>query len=62
MSSGNSVLRFEDVYFGHSEDRLLMENVSFSLRDGAKMTVMGQNGAGKSTMFKLILGELMPFK
>jgi ATPase subunit of ABC transporter with duplicated ATPase domains len=55
MSSGNSVLRFEDVYFGHSEDRLLMENVSFSLRDGAKMTVMGQNGAGKSTMFKLIL-------
>ena len=62
MSSGNSVLRFEDVYFGHSEDRLLMENVSFSLRDGAKMTVMGQNGAGKSTMFKLILGELVPFK
>ena len=62
MSSGNSVLRFEDVYFGHSEDRLLMENVSFSLRDGAKMTVMGQNGAGKSTMFKLILWELVPFK
>lgn len=62
MSSGNSVLRFEEVYFGYSEERMLLEEVSFSLRDGAKMTIMGQNGGGKSTMFKMILGELTPTK
>lgn len=62
MSSGNSVIRFEEVYFGYSEERTLLEEVSFSLRDGAKMTIMGQNGGGKSTMFKMILGELTPTK
>lgn len=62
MSSATTVLRFEEVYFGYSEERMLLEEVSFSLRDGAKMTIMGQNGGGKSTMFKMILGELTPIK
>jgi ATPase subunit of ABC transporter with duplicated ATPase domains len=34
--------------------------VSFSVKRGMKVTVMGQNGAGKSTIFKLITGSLHP--
>ena len=30
------------------------------MRDGSKITLMGQNGAGKSTIFKMITGELKP--
>jgi ABC-type polysaccharide/polyol phosphate transport system ATPase subunit len=35
-----------------------MDEVNFNVRKGAKITIMGQNGAGKSTMFKLINGTL----
>ena len=31
--------------------------VSFSVREGAKVTIMGQNGAGKSSIIKLLSGE-----
>lgn len=37
-----------------------MEEATFNIRSGSKITIMGQNGAGKSTMFKLITGELKP--
>jgi ATPase subunit of ABC transporter with duplicated ATPase domains len=35
----------------------LLDETSFSVREGAKITLMGQNGAGKSTIFKMITGE-----
>ena len=34
--------------------------MDFSVREGAKITLMGQNGAGKSTIFQLIVGDLKP--
>lgn len=57
---GDVVLRFSDVTFGYRERQPLLNEANFSLRERAKITLMGQNGAGKSTIFKLILGELMP--
>jgi len=62
MEQGNVILRFEDLTFGYMEDRPLLESVNFSVRENAKVTIMGQNGAGKSTIFKLILGEEKPNK
>jgi ATP-binding cassette ChvD family protein len=41
-------------------DRLLMENVNFSLPPGAIVGVIGPNGAGKTTLFKMIVGEEKP--
>lgn len=35
----------------------LLDETSFSVREGSKITLMGQNGAGKSTIFKMITGE-----
>lgn len=57
---GDVVLRFTDVSFGYREQQPLLSDVNFSLRERAKITLMGQNGAGKSTIFKLILSELTP--
>jgi ATP-binding cassette, subfamily F, member 3 len=60
MDHGNVIIRFSDVTFGYDEDHLTMEEASFSVRENAKITLMGQNGAGKSTLFKMITGELKP--
>lgn len=62
MEHGSVIVRFSDVTFGYDEKHLLMEEASFSVREGAKITIMGQNGAGKSTIFKMITGELKPLK
>ncbi|MEK7665623.1 MAG: ATP-binding cassette domain-containing protein [Patescibacteria group bacterium] len=62
MAQSNVVVRFEEVSFGYSTDNLVLDEASFSVREDTKLTVMGQNGAGKSTIFKLITGELKPDK
>ncbi|MFH1029708.1 MAG: ATP-binding cassette domain-containing protein [bacterium] len=54
------ILRFDDVSFEYLEKKPVLDEVSFSVRKGAKFTLMGQNGAGKSTIFSLIKGELKP--
>ncbi len=55
------ILRFDEVSFAYNDGKhpILVES-SFSLRQNTKITIMGQNGAGKSTIFKMITGELKP--
>lgn len=60
MPKDNVVLRFDNVSFEYRHGKPILEDVSFGLRRGAKFTLMGQNGAGKSSLFKLITGELQP--
>ncbi len=62
MAQGNVVVRFDDVTFGYTKEKPNLKEASFSVREDVKYTLMGQNGAGKSTMFKLITGELQPDK
>jgi ATP-binding cassette, subfamily F, member 3 len=61
-TKGNVILRFDDLTFEFVDKRPLMKDASFSVRENTKLTLMGQNGAGKSTMFQLITGELKPTK
>lgn len=56
--SDKSVLRFEDVTFKYSEIHTILDEANFSVKRGSKITLMGQNGAGKSSLFKMIMGEL----
>lgn len=55
MDHGNVIVRFDNVCFSYDE-KVILDEASFSIRENAKITIMGQNGAGKSTIFKLILG------
>jgi energy-dependent translational throttle protein EttA len=41
-------------------DRLLFENLSFSLPPGGIVGVIGPNGAGKTTLFRMITGREQP--
>lgn len=54
------ILRFSDVSFEYVHGKPLLDEASFSVRTGSRITLMGQNGAGKSSLFKLITGELKP--
>ena len=60
MSQNNVVIRFENVYFSYGEAKPILDGANFSVRENAKITIMGQNGAGKSTIFKLLSGDLRP--
>lgn len=60
MAKNETILRFEDVSFEYNTNKPILEEVSFSLRSESKITIMGQNGAGKSTIFGLITGILKP--
>ncbi len=57
MPQGNVILRFNKVSFEYGKNPILSET-DFSIREGSKITLMGQNGAGKSTIFQLIMGNL----
>jgi ATPase subunit of ABC transporter with duplicated ATPase domains len=54
---GDVIIRFSDASFDYGEKKHILDEVSFSMREGAKVALMGQNGAGKTTLFQLILGE-----
>ncbi|OGH69396.1 MAG: hypothetical protein A2754_00275 [Candidatus Magasanikbacteria bacterium RIFCSPHIGHO2_01_FULL_47_8] len=60
MSHGDVIVRFDEVSFNYSHNKPVLDETSFSVRENAKITIMGQNGAGKSTIFKMITGELTP--
>lgn len=60
IRSGDDLIRMEDVAFGYDTHHHLFENVQFHLRRGERASIVGLNGAGKSTFLKLITGECVP--
>jgi len=54
------VIRFNNVTFEYQDLKPILKEVNFSVHRGSKITLMGQNGAGKSTIFSLIRGALKP--
>jgi ATPase subunit of ABC transporter with duplicated ATPase domains len=58
--SGNTIIRFQDVSFEYGPNKPILDEINFTVRQGTKITLMGQNGAGKSTIFSLIIGTAKP--
>lgn len=51
----------KNVSFGY-DDRMVLENLNFQVNTGEQVTLAGRTGAGKSTIFKLLLGLYRPSK
>lgn len=48
------ILKFDQVSFRYGPNKPILNEVSFSIRQGMKVTLMGQNGADQSTIFDRI--------
>ena len=63
MAADSDVLvDFNNVTFSYDDDKNVVENLSFSIKKGEQVTLSGRTGAGKSTIFKLLLGLYEPGK
>ncbi len=60
VQAGEIVLKFEGVSFEFGHNKPILDEVDFTVRRGTKITLMGQNGSGKSTIFNLITGHYKP--
>jgi len=60
MSSDEVIIRFDKVSHEFGINKPILIEADFTVRRGSKITLMGQNGAGKSTIFGLITGHLKP--
>ena len=60
--SGVCPLKCENLAFGYSPNKILINNLTFDLSRGEKLLIVGENGIGKSTLLKLIVGYLTPLK
>ena len=59
VSSGNDVLEVKDLSMGYGE-RILFKDINFNIYRGEKVALIGANGIGKSTLFKIIMNEIVP--
>ncbi|MEG1311547.1 MAG: ABC-F family ATP-binding cassette domain-containing protein [Romboutsia sp.] len=57
--SGNDVLQIRDICMGYGE-RILFQDLDLDIYRGEKVALIGANGIGKSTLFKIIMNELIP--
>lgn len=60
MADNETIVRFSNVTFHFDFQKIILDEVNFSVRKGMKVALMGQNGAGKSTIFKLMTKALQP--
>ena len=52
------MIEFQNVSFSYETDRPVLQNLSFTIADGEAVGLIGANGAGKSTVMKVLLGLL----
>jgi len=55
-------IKCNNLTFGYDEENLLYENLSFDLSRGEKLLVVGENGIGKTTLLRIIMGYLKPLE
>lgn len=59
LNSGNDVLQVENLSKGF-DSNTLFQNLNFKIERGEKTAIIGENGCGKTTLFKIIMGKIKP--
>jgi len=60
MDSNNLIINIKDATFSYSENKFVLDNLSFQLHSGERIGMVGPNGSGKTTIFHIIMGLLSP--
>ena len=59
FKKANTIVEFENVTLAYG-NRIILDNISFTINEGQIFGMLGPNGVGKSTIFNLIVGNLSP--
>ena len=54
------LIQINNVSFGYPDSKLLFSNVEFGVTSKSRIVLLGENGNGKTTLVKLMLGDLEP--
>ncbi|MFO7600470.1 MAG: ABC transporter ATP-binding protein, partial [Candidatus Desulfacyla sp.] len=60
MDGLNLVIELENIHFGYDAGPPVLDDLTFSLREGEKVGLIGYNGSGKTTLLHIIMGLLKP--
>lgn len=61
LNNGKFTIKFVDVAFKYpSSEKLVLKNINLTIKSGERIAFVGENGAGKTTVIKLILGIYQP--
>ena len=61
-ASGQDIVKAEEITFGYEANETLFKDFSLRVDRGDRLAVVGRNGIGKTTLLRLLLGELSPQK
>jgi ATP-binding cassette subfamily F protein uup len=56
---GNKILEINNIDFSYP-DKLILDDFSYTFKKGEKCGIVGRNGTGKSTLLRLLVGEILP--
>lgn len=59
---GKKLLDAKNLFFSYSPETPLIQNISLEIEKGEKIAIIGKNGKGKSTLLKLLAGEMDPIQ
>ena len=60
INEGDTILEFKNINFSYNKGKQILHDISFKIQRGSIVSIVGRNGAGKSTISKLICGFYKP--
>jgi len=58
MGENSVIIQLENIVFSYAGGKPVLDDLCFTLEEGAKLGLIGQNGSGKTTMLHIIMGLL----
>jgi len=59
--TGYKVIEVKNLSFSYDKMQKLLNNISFELYEGEKLAILGKNGCGKTTLLKILMGEISSY-
>jgi ATP-binding cassette subfamily F protein 3 len=57
---GRQMMAVDDLAFGYNRDQMLFQGLSLNINKGDRIAIIGRNGQGKTTLLKVLAGDLAP--